>query len=428
MTPALLVVPMFVVMGIAVPVGIAMGVTGALGLYQVGGWSMVEGVFSTVPLSSVSTYELLTIPMFLLMAEFILLSGVADDIFKAMRAWTGRLPGGLAIATTLAGAAFGAICGTSTASAATLSATTLPAMIKQGYEPRMAAGVVAISGTLAMLVPPSVAIILFGLIAEVSIGKLLIASLIPALLVTLTIVLTILTLVWRDPSRAPPAERIPWEVKLATLKVAVPVFFLFGLVTGSIYLGIASETEASALGAVGGLLLVIQRRKLSMAGLSHALERALLGTCMIFMIIMGASLFTYFFTFTQITQNLVLWVGALEVNRWVIIAVLLVGYLILGCFMDQIAILVLTIPVVIPIVKALGFDPIWFGIIKVVTAEVGMITPPLGLNCFIVARYAKRPVEEVFRGSLPHFVAHLVIIAVLVAFPQLTLWLPEQMR
>ena len=212
------------------------------------------------------------------------------------------------------------------------------------------------------------------------------------------------------------------------LKLTVPVFFLFGLVTGSIYLGVASVTESAALGALGGLLIVFQRRRFSVQGLRHALSRALAGTCMIFMIILGASLFTYFFTFTQITQNLIQWVGALDVNPWVIISILLVGYLLLGCFMDQIAILVLTVPVVIPIIKALGFDPIWFGIIKVVTAEVGMITPPLGLNCFIVARYSGRPVSEVFHGSFPHFIAHLFVIVVLTAFPQISLWLPQHMK
>jgi tripartite ATP-independent transporter DctM subunit len=198
---------LFGLLAIGAPVGFAMGLAGALGLYLIGGLDMVMGVLQTTPLTAVSSYELITIPMFLLMAELVLISGVADDLFKAAAAWLGRIPGGLGMATALAGAGFGAICGTSTASAATLSSTSLPAMIKQGYEPKMAAGVVAISGTLAMLIPPSVALVIYGLLAEVNIGKLLIGGIIPGLLVTFAIMMTVLFLVWRDPSRAPRSRR-----------------------------------------------------------------------------------------------------------------------------------------------------------------------------------------------------------------------------
>ena len=418
---------LFLLLAAGTPVGFAMALSGCVGLYQAGGWPVVAGVLQTTPLSTVSSYELITIPMFLLMADLVLLSGVADDLFTAASAWVGRIPGGLGMATALAGAGFGAICGTSTASAATLSSTSLPAMIRQGYEPKMAAGVVAISGTLAMLLPTSVALIIFGLLAEVNIGRLLVSGIIPALLVTATIMLTILFLVWQDPSRAPTVATVPFRHRFVLLWRVSPMVVLFALVTGTIYSGVATPTEASAFGAFGALVLAALRGRVTPASLYRTLLRAAHGTCMIVLIIVGASIFGTFFTLTNVTQDLVAWVGALHTSRWVIIALILCGYIVLGSFMDQIAILVLTVPVVLPLIKSLGFDPIWFGVIKIVTAEVGMITPPIGLNCFIVARYANRPVSEVFSGTWPHFLAHLVAIAILVAFPDIILWLPSHM-
>jgi len=427
MTLILVLSLLFLLLAVGTPVGFAMGFAGSVGLLMVGGTGTLFGILQTAPLSTVSSYELITIPMFLLMAELVLLSGVADDMFKTASAWIGRVPGGLGMATALAGAGFGAICGTSTASAATLSATSLPAMIKQGYEPKMAAGVVAISGTLAMLIPPSVALVIFGLLAEVNIGQLLIGGILPAVLVTATIMATISFLVWQDPSRAPRVEPVSWREKFSLLWQVGPMVLLFSLVTGTIYLGIATPTEASALGAAGALVLAIAKRRVTPATLYRALLSACHGTCMIVTILVGASIFGYFFTLTHVTQDLVAWIGSLPTSRWVIIALILFGYIVLGSFMDQIAILVLTVPIVLPLIKTLGFDPIWFGVIKIVTAEVGMITPPVGLNCFIVARYAKRPVAEVFHGTFPHFIAHLIAIAILVAFPSIILWLPSQM-
>jgi tripartite ATP-independent transporter DctM subunit len=291
----------------------------------------------------------------------------------------------------------------------------------------MAAGVVAISGTLSMLLPTSVALVLFGLLAEVNIGKLLISGIIPAILVTITIMATIYFLVWQDPTRAPRTKAVPWRERFALLWQVSPMVVLFSIVTGTIYLGVATPTEASAFGAFGAFMLAVVKGKITPSSLYHTLLRACHGTCMIVMILVGASIFGYFFTLTHVTQDLVGWVGTLPTSRWVIIVLILCGYIVLGSFMDQIAILVLTVPIVLPLIKSLGFDPIWFGVIKIVTAEVGMITPPVGLNCFIVARYANRPVAEVFHGTLPHFIAHLFAIAILVAFPSIILWLPSQM-
>ncbi|MEP7205638.1 MAG: TRAP transporter large permease [Casimicrobiaceae bacterium] len=419
---------LFVLLAVGMPVGFALAVAGTTGLYLIGGASTVFGLVETTAVSAVSSYELITVPMFLLMADFVILSGVADDLFNAAAKWVGRVRGGLGIATAIAGAAFGAISGSSTASAATLSATTIPAMLKQGYEPKMACGVVAISGTLAMLIPPSIALVLYGIIADVSIGALLIAGIVPGILVTLTIALTVYVLVVLDPSRAPRGQSYTWREKFASLRVAGPMILLFMAVTGIIYAGVATPTEAAGIGAFGAMLLAWRARRITLASLRHAATGAAGTSCMVFMIILGAKIFAYFFTLTQTTQQLVVFVGSLHVSPYLILALILAGYFVLGCIMDQIAILVLTVPIVLPVVKALGFDPVWFGVIVVVLAEVGLLTPPVGLNAYVVSRYTGRAVGEVFSGIWPHVFAHLVLLAILVAFPSLILWLPSTMR
>lgn len=420
-------VALFVLLALAVPVGLVMGIVGIGGLHAIGGWSMVRGIVSTAPLTAASSYDFVALPMFLLMAEFVLISGVADDLFKAAAAWTARVRGGLGMATALAGAGFGAICGTSTAAAATLSATTLPSMIKQGYRPDIASGVVAVSGTLSMLIPPSVALVIYGVISETNIGKLLIAGVLPAILITATIILTIYIIAWRNPEAMPQAEGVPFREKIRLLKVTGPVLLLFAFVTGTIYSGIATPTEASALGALAGFFLAFAHGKLNLRTLRTALVRATYGTCMIVLILIGATIFGYYFALTQLTQDLVAWVSALEVAPVVVIGLIMFCYLILGCFMDQTAILILTVPITVPVIMALGYDPIWFGVVMVVSAEVGMITPPVGLNAFIVARYTNIPLHTVFKGLLPHILAHIIALAILIAFPEITLWLPSHM-
>ena len=419
---------LFLLLFIGAPVAFALGISGAIGLLMFGGPPLLLGVLETTPLSAPASYELITIPMFLLMAEFVVISGVADDLFTAAAKWVGRMPGGLGIATALAGAGFGAISGSSTAAAATLSATTIPAMLKQGYEPQLACGVVAISGTLAMLIPPSVALVLYGLIADVSIGKLLVGGVIPGILVMLTIALTVFALVSINPERAPAGRRYSLMEKLRSLKVAGSMIALFVGVTGVIYLGVATPTEASGIGAFGAMLVAAWQRKLSFASAKVALVRSAATSCMIVLIILGAKIFGYFFTLTQVTQQLVGALGSADVSRWVIIALILFGYLLLGCVMDQVAILILTVPIVLPVVKALGFDPVWFGVIIIVVAEIGLVTPPVGLNVFVVARYTGRPLGEIFAGVWPHVGAHILLVMLLVAFPQIILFLPDTMR
>jgi C4-dicarboxylate transporter, DctM subunit len=424
---SLVVVLLFLLLAIGIPVALAMAVSGGIGLYAYGGIGMLYGILKTSPLSTANSYEIITIPMFILMAEFVIASGTAKDLFNSAAVWVGRVRGGLAMATALAGAGFGAISGSSTASAATLAATSIPSMLSKGYDPKLAGGAVAISGTLAMLIPPSIALILYGIIADVSIGKLLIAGVIPWLFVTVAIMFTVAVVVYFDPAAAPIGRAYTMGEKLASLRGVGPMVALFVAVTAVIYTGIATPTEASAIGAFGAMVLALWKGQLSVRTLWDSLLRASQTTCMILLIILGAHIFGYFFTITRMTNDIVSWVEALNLAPMLVILVLLLILVILGAFMDQVAILILTVPVFLPLVKALGFDPIWFGVIFVVTAEVGMVTPPMGMNVFVVSRYTGRPVTEVFRGSFPHIIAHIIVIAILTTFPAIILWLPNTM-
>lgn len=418
---------MFVLLAVGAPISFAMMISGALGLFMIGGTTALFAIASSFPRETASVFEFVTVPMFLLMAELVLRSGVADDLFHAAAAWFGRIRGGLGIATALSGAGFGAICGSSTAAAATLSSTSLPAMLKYGYDRPVAAGVVAISGTLSMLIPPSVAMIVYGLLANVSLAKMLIAGVIPGIIVTLTIAGTVYFLAWRDPSCAPVTEKMSLREKIRLLRMVGPMLLLILAVTGSIYGGIATPTEASAVGALAAAVLYFARARRTWSEVYEVFAKATRTSCMIGMIILGAHFFSTFFALTQTTQAVVGWVGDLPVPPWAIILVLVGIYILLGTFLDQMAILVLTVPIVVPIILELGYDPIWWGVILIVTAELGMVTPPLGLNAFVVSRYSGTPSGEVFRGLMPHVLAHLLAIAILLLFPVLSLYLPDQM-
>lgn len=411
-----------------VPVAISLATAGAIGLLLIGGFPLLSGILESAPASALDSFEFVTIPMFILMAHLLTISGIADNLFKAAAVWFGRIKGGLGIATALTGAAFGAISGSSTAAAATLSSTSIPAMIAQGYERKFASGVVAISGTLAMLIPPSIAIVFYGLLSGASIAKLLIAGVMPGLLVTLVIALTVRYLIWRDPALAPGLQTFSWKEKFESLKVIGPFSIIFGFVTGSIYVGIATPVEASVLGAVGSLLYAIALRTLTFTKFYEAVAATARTTAMIALILICAQIFSYFLTLTQTTQGLVQMIGASGLPAWAVIALIVVVYLALGCILDQISILILTVPVCLPIIVALGFDPIWFGILVIVVAEVGMVTPPVGLNVFVVAKYTDTPVIDVFRGVWPHTLAHFVVITLLCVFPAIILWLPSLMK
>lgn len=418
---------LFILMIIGLPVAFALLVSGAVGLYIVGGPMLAMGMIAATPLGSVSGYEWVMLPMFVFMANLIMVSGVGDDMFEIAKVWVGRVPGGLAHATAITGAAFGAISGSSTAAAATLASTSIPGMIKQGYNPQLAAGVVAISGTLSMLIPPSGAMIIYALMADMSVAKLLMAGVIPGLLVTLTIILTILFLIWRNPEHGPSAQSYTMREKIASLSRAWPFILLFTVVTVVIYTGIATPTESSALGALIALLLAFWRG----AKWREIVEAAKLTaetSCMLAMIIIGAHLFVYFLTMTQVTQNLISFFVQSGIPNFGILVIVLLMYLILGCFMDLIAMLILTIPIVVPLMVSLGYDPIWFAVLTIVMGEIGVLTPPLGMNVFVISSTTGMRVQDVFRGSFPHVVAHLFLVVILLVFPALITWLPSTMN
>ncbi|QLH13043.1 TRAP transporter large permease [Paracoccus pantotrophus] len=417
---------LFALMIVGAPIAIALLVSGGGGLYLVGGSQLLVGIISTTPMGSVQNYEFATVPMFILMANFIIASGVGDDMFRVAKVWMGRVPGGLAHATALTGAAFGAISGSSTAAAATLSATSIPGMLRQGYDVHLATGVVAISGTLAMLIPPSVAMIIYALLAEMSVGKMLIAGVVPGIIVVLTIIATVSFLVWRNPEHAPSGESYSILEKIKVLRSTWSFIVLFAMVTGVIYTGVATPTEASAFGSFGALILALVR-KTPPKKLLQAFRHTVIASCMIGFIVVSALIFGYFLTMSQVTQGIINAVVGSGISPWSVIIFLVVMYIVLGFFMDIIAILILTIPLVHPLIVQLGFDPVWFAVITIVVCEMGMVTPPLGMNVFVISKATGIPVGTVFRGSFPHVIAHLIAVAILLAFPGLVMWLPNTM-
>lgn len=418
---------LLILLVIGVPVALSLIISGSLGLYLVGGMQLLLGIVSTTPTNSIQSYEFVTIPMFILMANLVIASRVSDDMFNVAKVWMGRVPGGLAHATAITGAAFGAISGSSTAAAATLSSTSIPGMLKQGYSTKLATGVAAISGTLAMLIPPSVAMIIYALLANMSVGDMLIAGVIPGILISLTIMGTVAFLVWRHPEHAPPGQRYSMWEKIAVLKSAWTFMFLFLAVTGIIYTGVATPTEASAFGAVGALFLAAVRRT-PLSEFRKALILTAQASCMIGFIVLSAMIFGYFLTLSQITQTIIDTLAHSGIPPWIVIIFLVFVYLILGCFMDIVAMLILTVPIVHPLIVQLGYDPIWFAVITIVMGEVGMVTPPLGMNVFVISKYTGIPTSDIFRGSMPHVIAHLLAVGVLLLFPQIILWLPQTMH
>lgn len=410
-----------------VPIAFAILMSGIVGLLILGGPSDVIGVLMTIPQSAVGNNSLAAIPLFILMAQFVLHSGALSSLFDSAKVLVGRMRGGTAHAAVGAGAIFAAVSGSSTAAAATLAHTSTGELIRQGYDKKLSAGVVAAAGTLAAMIPPSVLLIFYAITAEAGVGPTLIAGIIPGILVALALIVTITALITFNTSSAPRGEASSGREKLRSLTGLLPVAGLFVLVVGLVFLGVTTATEAAAVGCLGALGLMFAKKKFTWATLTKSFTEALSSSIMILTIIMAAHVFGHFITESQVTPRLVDTLSALPVAPIVIVAIIAFGYLILGFFMDQMAIIALTVPVTLPVVTALGFDPIWFGIVVILLAEIGLITPPLGLNVFVVAQAAKMPVEDVFRGSLPFVFAILAVGVLLFAFPQIVLILPEMM-
>lgn len=421
-------VSLFALLALRVPVALATAISGFIGIWLTTDLTVALSVSSSVPLSQASSYDLLTIPMFILMAEFVIASGFADDLFDALNSWFGKIRGGLGIATIGAGAGFASISGSSVGAAATLAGTAVPQMTNKGYTRRISTGLVAVVGTLAILIPPSNGLIIYGLVSQAPIAQLLIAGIIPGILASLALIAVLQIMLLKSPINADsshPKETV-WD-RVKHLRTVGPLLFLFGIVTGMVFTGVATPVEAAALGAFGALILVAVSRRFSWTTVRDALLGTARVTAMITFIIIGAHIFGHYFTISGIAQSLITGASQSGYPPTVILIAIILVYLVLGLFMDQIAIIVLTVPITLPIVESFGYSPIWFGIIVTLAAEIGLVSPPLGLNVFVVAKYTKTKLKDVFIGVAPFVVGVLAVLALLTAFPELVLWLPSLM-
>lgn len=410
-----------------VPVAIAILSSAILGLVILTGFGGAVSVLQTVPYSAVASNALTAIPLFILMAQFILHSGALKGLFDAVRVIIGRVRGGTAYAAIGAGAVFASISGSSTASAATLANTANDQMVEQGYDPRLSAGVIAASGTLAAMIPPSVLLIFYAITAETSVGKTLMAGLLPGLLVAVSIMITVMLTIRLRSGAAPKGQATSWSEKARSLVKVAPILLIFLLVMGLVFLGITTASEAAAAGALGGLVLLIASGSFSLDTVKGSFYKTASSSVMVLTIVLAAYIFGHFVVETEVTPKLIQGISNLPAAPWVIVAAIAIIYLFLGFFMDQMAIIALTVPITLPVVQALGFDPIWFGIVVILMAEIGLISPPLGLNVFVVAKAAKLPVESVFAGSLPFTVSILAVVVLVFVFPPLALFLPSLM-
>ena len=408
------------------PVGFAMAAVGLVGFsYLVSpeaGLSIVaRDVFHTF-----SSYSLTVIPMFVLMGSIAFASGMSRRLYDAGYSLLGRLRGGLAMATVVGCAGFAAICGSTNATAAAMGRVSLPEMKRYNYADSLATGSVAAAGSLGILIPPSTIFIIYGIMTEQSIGKLFVAGVFPGLLLASLFIIVVALVCWRDPSLAPTGAATNWKEKIAGLTGISEMLVLFGLVIGGLFLGWFSPTQAGGAGAAGALLIGLVRRQLTWQGFLGAVKDALRITCMVMIIVTGAVVFGHFMAVAKIPLMLAAWVVGLPLPPVAVMGVIVLIYLLGGCFMDALALITLTIPIFYPAVLALGFDPIWFGVIIVLVTEMGVITPPVGVNVYVIKGIAEGvPLETIFKGILPFLGALAVAIGILMAFPQIATYLPS---
>lgn len=409
------------------PIGAGMAIVGFLGFATVVGFEPALGVLRTVPYTTFSEHSLSVIPLFLLMGAFAFNSGMSEDLFNAVYKWMGHFRGGVAMATIVACACFAAISGSSLATAATLGAIALPEMKKYKYDDGLATGAVAAGGSVGILIPPSVILILYGIITEQSIGKLFLAGIIPGIMEAVFYIFTIGYLTFFKPHHGPRGPKTTFKEKIVSLKSAWEVVLLFVVVIGGIYKGIFTPTEAAGIGAFGTFLFALLRKRLNWNSFKHSLTDTVQTTGMLFLIILGAMIFGYFLSVTRLPMEFASIVSDLPVNRYLVLAMILIITMLLGCIMDSMAIVLLTIPVFYPLIQQLDFEPIWFGILVVRVTEMGLITPPVGLNVFIIKGISGVPIGTIFKGVIPHLIADLLQVIVLVMFPQITMLLPSLM-
>jgi C4-dicarboxylate transporter, DctM subunit len=407
------------------PVAFAMGIVGIVGFAISTSGEAALAILSKDFFSIFSSPTLTVLPMFVFMGIVISYTGISNRLYSAAYKFLGHLPGGLAIATCYACAAFGACCGSTSAGAATMGKVAVPQMIKHKYDISMATGCVAAAGSLAILIPPSTILILYGIMTEESIGKLFIAGIIPGILLATLFAVIVYIMCRRNPRLGPPGEKTSFKEKIASLLGVTEVGILFVFVMGGILTGWFTPNEAGAAGAAGALIISLVRRQLTWKDFLTSLAETAKITAMIFVILTGATIFGHFMAVTRVPFALSEWLGGLDLHPNIIMAFIIFGYLVGGCFMDSFALVVLTVPILYPVVKTLGFDPIWFGVIIVLVAEMGVITPPVGMNVYVLRGvFPEIPMETMFRGIWPFLIGMLVCAAILLFFPQIATFLP----
>jgi C4-dicarboxylate transporter, DctM subunit len=380
-----------------------------------------------------SSYDLTTVPLFILMGQLAFNSGISAKLYASAYRFLGNTKGGLAIATVSACTAFGAVCGSSAATAATMATVGLPEMRKFGYADELAAGSVASGGGLGMIMPPSVVLIVYGILTEQSIGRLFMAGILPALLVTVLFIITIMIWCHFMPEMGPRGESFTWKEKIKSLSGMGETLSVFALVMGGLFFGLFTPTEAAAVGVMGVLLVSVVRRQLSWQRFVDALYETLKTSCMVMMLVAGATVFGKFLAVTRIPYDIATWIGSFDLPPILILGMVVMVYFIGGCFMDSLALVMLTVPIFFPLILGVGYDPIWFGIIIVMVTEMGVITPPVGINVYVVYGVARglpgrgMTLESIFKGIAPFMVAVLIGTIILAIFPQIILYLPNLM-
>lgn len=416
---------MFLLIALHVPIGVAIGISGVVGFGFLGGWGPAFSLIGTEYITVFTNAELAVIPLFLLMGSFAGVSGLSSDIYRLAYAFIGHRRGGLAMATIGGCAGFGAVCGSSLATAATMGRVALPEMLDRGYSPTLASGSVAAGGTLGMLIPPSVVMVIYAFLTEQFVITLFVAALVPGLIAVLFHFITVAIIVYRNPEVGPAGDRVDWDGRLRIIAQSWGVLVLMLAVIGGIYGGVFTVNEAASLGAGLAFLFAMFRKKLNWKTMFQVLKETATNTAMIYLIIGGASIFSSFITLSRMPDALVGYIGGLGLEPLVVVLILFALYLVLGAVFDTIAAMVITLPFVLPLILELGYSPIWWGVILVMAIEVGMITPPIGMNVFVLFGVAKTiPLKTIFKGILPFFYADIVRILLIILVPSLALWLP----
>lgn len=413
---------------IGVPIAFAMAFAGVVGLWIVEGAGPTLAHAALIPWEHGRDFIFVTVPLFVLMGQLFYHAGLASDLYEGLRKWVGRIPGGMAIASVLACGGFGAVTGSSIATVATMGTIVMPEMRRYDYDSRLATGALAASGTLGILIPPSLIFIFYGVMTETSIGALFIAGIVPGVITALMFSTIIFVRCVLNPELGPKGPKVSWLERVASIGRLGPVAGLFVLIVGGIYAGIFTPTEAAGVGCAGVLVTALLQRKLSLKAIAAALRSTTLISAMIFAIIVGGYVLARFLAVTGLTEALVGLIIAAELGRIGFLLLLVLLYFVLGAMLDVFGMLVLTIPFVLPVVVQLGIDPIWFGVFVVIMAELALVTPPIGANVFIMRRVAPEvPMEDIFRGVFPFVIGELVILGLLILFPDLALWLVGRM-